>query len=466
MSQHAPGARSSSRRLRVDALAVLALLLPLLTVAALLLVQPEAPAEAPQAPTRTALTNATLVCPTALPGGEQALLGTAQRGVTGTVTVRAGSRETRVRLAPGRLSGVAAGAGPLTVTGEGDLAPGLVGGRSSAARSTGVAATACPAPSPDQWFTGVGAGAEHASVLELVNPDAGPALADVTVLGPTGPLDVPRLRGVAVPGRSSVRLDLASVAPRRGELSLRVATSRGRLSATVLDSVDELGAGRRSQDWLAAQSAPSTDNLLLGLPGGGGTRTLLVANPGDDEVRVELRIVSTKSTFAPAGVEPVRVAPGSTGRVSVAEPVAAALRDGALGLELTSSGPVTASLRTVAAGDLAETVPSTTFEDETLAVLPGGAARLLLAGAETDGTATVTGWTAGGRRVLRTRAEVTPSRGTAVRLPASVRLVSVDPARTPLRAGVLVEGGSGATVLPLTALVRNGLVPSVRPGLS
>ncbi len=33
MSQHAPGARSSSRRLRVDALAVLALLLPLLTVA-------------------------------------------------------------------------------------------------------------------------------------------------------------------------------------------------------------------------------------------------------------------------------------------------------------------------------------------------------------------------------------------------------------------------------------------------
>jgi hypothetical protein len=43
--------------------------------------------------------------------------------------------------------------------------------------------------------------------------------------------------------------------------------------------------------------------------------------------------------------------------------------------------------------------------------------------------------------------------------------VSVDPARTPLRAGVLVEG-SGATVLPLTALVRNGLVPSVRPGLS
>ncbi len=174
------------------------------------------------------------------------------------------------------------------------------------------------------------------------------------------------------------------MAPRRGELSLRVATSRGRLSATVLDSVDELGAGRRSQDWLAAQSAPSTDNLLLGLPGGGGTRTLLVANPGDDEVRVELRIVSTKSTFAPAGVEPIRVAPGSTGRVSVAEPVAAALRDGALGLELTSSGPVTATLRTVAAGDLAETVASTPFEDET-ARRPAGGRRPPAAGRRGDG---------------------------------------------------------------------------------
>jgi hypothetical protein len=262
-----------------------------------------------------------------------------------------------------------------------------------------------------------------------------------------------------------VRLDLASLAPSRGELTLRVVTSRGRLAATVLDSVDELGSGRRSQDWLAAQRAPSDDNLLLGLPRGAGTRTLLVANPGDDEVRVQLAVVSGDSTFVPTGVEPFRVAPGSTGRVSLTAPVEAALRDGGLGLELTSSGPVTATLRTVAGGDLAETVAATPFEEDTAAVLPGGRADLLLAGAEADGSATVTGWTASGRRVLRTRTGVTPERGTSVELPATVRLVSVDPQGTPLRAGVLVDG-PGATALPLAPLVRNGLVPSVRPGLS
>jgi hypothetical protein len=465
MSQLAPGARSSSRRIRVDALAVLALVLPLLTFGTLLLVRPDAPAVRPQAPTRTALTQATLVCPRGLPGGDEAQLGTAQPDVSGKVEVRNGRRTSTVPLESGRLTGLGSGSAPTTVTGEGDLAPGLVGGRAGSPRSKGVAATGCPYPTPDQWFTGVGAGAKHASVLELVNPDAGPALADITVLGPTGPLDVPRLRGVAVPGRSSVRLDLAAVAPRRGELTLRVATSRGRLAASVLDSVDELGAGRSSQDWLAAQAAPSTDNLLLGLPTGEGTRTLLVANPGDDEVRVQLKVVSDTSTFAPAGLEPIRVAPGSTERVSVAAPVAAALRAGGLGLELTSSGPVTASLRTFAGGDLAETVASTPVEDETAAVLPGGRAQLLLAGAGTEGRATVTGWTGSGRRVLRTTATVVPDRGTVVRLPPAVRLLVVAPRTTPLRAGVLVTG-RGATVLPLVPLVRNGLVPSVRPGLS
>ena len=80
MSQHAPGARSSSRRVRVDALAVLALLLPAAhRRRAAAGAAGRRPSAAPQAPTRTALTNATLVCPTALPGGRQALLGTAQR---------------------------------------------------------------------------------------------------------------------------------------------------------------------------------------------------------------------------------------------------------------------------------------------------------------------------------------------------------------------------------------------------
>ena len=43
-----------------------------------------------------------------------------------------------------------------------------------------------PPPAAVRWFTGVGAGASHRSVLELTNPDAGTAVADVTVLGRAG----------------------------------------------------------------------------------------------------------------------------------------------------------------------------------------------------------------------------------------------------------------------------------------
>ncbi len=464
MSQLAPGARSSSRRIRFDALAALAVVLPLLTAGALALVQPETPVASTRAPTRTALTSATIVCPAALPGGREALVSTAQPGAAGPVEVRAGRGGGRstADLRFGRLTGIDRGAGPLTVAGEGDLAPGLLGGRFGAPR---LAASRCPAPTPEQWFTGVGAGARHSSVLELVNPDAGPAVADVTVLGPAGPIDVPRLRGVAVRGHGSVRLDLGAVAPRRGELTLRVVTARGRLASTVLDSVDELGAGRRSQDWLAGQGSPATDNLLLGLAPGAGSRTLLVANPGADEVRVQLEVVSTDASFTPAGVEEIRVAPGSTERVSIAAALQAPLRNGALGLRLTSGAPVTATLRSVADGDLSETPASTPLEDQAAVVLPGGRARLVLAGAESAGTVRVTGWTATGRRVLRTRAEVAPDRGTDVRLPSSLRLLLVDPGDAPVRGSVLVTG-NGATVLPLVDLARNGLVPAVRPGLS
>ncbi|WP_442940283.1 DUF5719 family protein [Nocardioides sp. B-3] len=69
-----------------------------------------------------------------------------------------------------------------------------------------ASAVACAVPPvPSSGSPGVGAAPEHSSTLELVNPDGGPAVADVTVLGPSGPVDVPALRGVTVPGGRTMR---------------------------------------------------------------------------------------------------------------------------------------------------------------------------------------------------------------------------------------------------------------------
>ena len=98
----------------------------------------------------------------------------------------------------------------------------------------------------------MGARPAHSSVVELVNPDPGPAIADLTIHAPSGPLDVSDLRGIRVPGRSSVELDLATIIPRRTELGLHVLVSRGRLTSSVLDTVDRLGTGPFATDWIDA----------------------------------------------------------------------------------------------------------------------------------------------------------------------------------------------------------------------
>ena len=298
------------RRFGPDVL--LAVVLPVVAALALLLLHPDRGEPHGKAPVDTQLTSASVVCPTALPGTGSDLLGVSVLGadpeakVTGDVQVGLGSSVAPLPVRSRQVSTAAQGLGPTVVTGSDDLAPGLVAGRS---QSAPLAAVDCAPPVADQWFTGVGADATHDSVVELVNPNAGSAIADITVRAPSGVLDVPALPDVSVPGNSSVQLDLGQIVPNRAELSLEVHTSRGRLAVHVVDSYDELGSGATGQDWLPAQAEPASANLLLGLTQGAGERTLVLSNPGVDEVRAEITVVTPTSTFAPVGVEPVRVAP-------------------------------------------------------------------------------------------------------------------------------------------------------------
>ena len=170
-------------------------------------------------------------------------------------------RTTTVEVPADRPAVAEPGDGPVTVRGTGRMAPGLIAGR----QDEGPAAVVCRAPASDQWFTGLGAAARHQSVLELVNPDPGPAVADITLIGPRGPVDAPSLRGITVPGGRSLRVDLSEATPIRGELAAHVVVSRGRLGAYAADSFDELGRGEAGKDWLAPQDA-GDDLTLLGLP--------------------------------------------------------------------------------------------------------------------------------------------------------------------------------------------------------
>ena len=240
-------AADTRRRRLPSPLSVLATVIPLLTVGALAVVRPAEVPDLTRAPSSAPLARSTVVCPSGLPGAGGVAIAVAGGG-SGDVATRTRGTDGTTTLDDG--AGTLADDGPVALTGEGDLAPGL-----AATRSGGGAATTCSEPRPVQWFTGLAAGAERSSVLTLTNPDRGPAVADVTVLGEDGVLDVPELRGVRVTGGRATTVDLASVTPTRDALAIGVTVTRGRLGVHVTDVEDPVGRERVRREWLPSQPA-------------------------------------------------------------------------------------------------------------------------------------------------------------------------------------------------------------------
>ncbi len=472
-----PGKRSRkpevvrrSRTPRLDATTVLAVVIPLLTVGLLALVRIPPVHDTDQAPSLTHLTNALVVCPSARKGSADAAVSTAS-GSSGNVSVVAAGEAQTVAVSTGASSPVDS-PDALVVRGADQLAPGLVGLRSGVAP---LSALACTVPSPEQWFTGMGARADHDSVIELVNPDAGPAVADVTLYG-SHEFSTRRLRGILIPGHKTITLDLGAVIPRRTLFTAHVVVSRGRLAVDVLDASTDLATHRTLREWLPRQLAPALSNELLGLPTGGGQRTLQLANAGDSVALAQVKVVTGDTSFAPDGLAPVSVPPGSTVRVPLTAVLARALKDGALGVSVAADQPITASLLTSLAKDRVLTVPADDVKAEAATLLPvvtgPGArktrlsARLLLS-ADAAGSADVTAYDASGKQLLRKTFASQQGHTVSVDLPRGTAFVHVVPQGTPVRGAVLVSGDTaGATVIPLTELLTKGLVPQISPGRS
>ncbi len=439
-------------------------LLPLATVLLALLVDPD-PASSPAAapPETQPVTTAVVVCPSSAQEGSSAAVASLT-GESGSVDAAVGGEDdVPVPLAADRPAELTAGDGWFSVTGRDALAPLLVASRFA----TPPAAADCREPVFDQWFTGVGAGATHGSVLELANPDRGRAVVDVEVLGRDGPVEAPDLLGLAVPGRDLVRVDLAATLPRGDDLALRVRVVRGRASVHLADTYDKIGSAASSTDWLPGQAAPATTHRLLGVPEGEGRRLLVLANPGDDEGSATVRLITGGSTFAPDGVEEVRLPPQSVTRVDLGRVVRAALRgpaaDRAVGVEVQTTVPTTADLLQVVADDLAHATSPPVLDGRAGVLLPGGPTTLVLAGAGRAGSVTVVVRGADGEELDRQRVDLTPDRGATLDLPDDARLLTLVPDGTTVQAAVVAGGRRGVAVLVVREPVDSRLVPSVRP---
>lgn len=451
---------------RLDAVSVLALVIPLVTVGVLALVRQPPVHDHTARPALTRLAAATVVCPAPAPVSPDGWVSTVS-GRSGDLSVGSGDDRTTVSVSTGSVTRLR-GPGAAVVRGSDDLAPGLLGLRSGTAPLT---TQDCSVPASDQWFAGVGAGPTHDSVIELVNPDSGRADADITLYGNRA-FSRRQLQGITIPAHRTIRLDLGEIAPRRQLLSAQVQVTRGRLAVHVLDRRTDLVSHKVVREWLPRQTEPALDNQLLGLPAGKGARTVQVVNPGDDVVRARVKIITGDTAFAPAGLETFTVSPGSTTSVSLTKVLAKAMGDGAVGVQVSADAPVVASVLTDLRTDQAVTVPDPVIRDEAATLLPVASGKratpvkaTLYVSADAAGAATVTAYDASGGKLLDKRIGQQQGHTVAVRLPSGTAFVRVVPQGTVIRAAVLLTG-DGASVVPLHELLTEGLVPQIRPGLS
>lgn len=477
-----PGRRAAPRRSRASrrprstphlsrsgltaAALVLAAAVAALLVEVETLPRPEEPPPAPE-PVRHTL----YACPRVLAGTEVLTLAAAVPDLGGGGGIRAGAPGDRaadepaspkrgevVRLEPGSRD-----APTVVVEARGELAAGLV--TAQATRDTGegtLAAAGCPGPAAQWWFTGAGATLDHSSELVLANLDVGPAVVDLTVLGPEGEVETLGTRGLVVRPGETTTVPLTDVAPQTEEVAVAVSASRGRVVAGLEDRFAAGPSAETGVEWVPDQPAPARLVRLTGLPVEAARRTLVVANPSPtDEAVVEVQVAGSAGTYTPAGLEPVRVPPGS---VATAD-VGAVLEEGEpAGLVLRANVPVTASVRSVQGGDTSYAVPALPLTGPAAApVFRDTTAEVVLTGGPNGATVGVLALDADGGEVAAKTLEVDPGATVAWEPGRRAASLVVDPTAGRVSGAVLLDGAGGVAQLPLDDLPLQVRRPVVRP---
>lgn len=218
---------------------------------------------------------------------------------------------------------------------------------SVAGPTRGLASAPCLPAGTSTWLLGGGATVGDTSELVLVNPEPVEAAVDVMVLSAEGVPDARRGRGLQVPagGRTVVPLD--TLAPDRSSLAVRVQATRGRVAAALRHSrVD--GATPAGLDFAAVSTGPAEQLVVPALPAGPGSRGVLLANPGETAVTVEVEVTTGDGQFVPEGLSAVEV-PAESTRVA---DLTSALAATPAAVRVTGSGGAV-----VAAGVVVDTAP-------------------------------------------------------------------------------------------------------------
>jgi hypothetical protein len=419
------------------------------------------PSEGPRAPRSVAVSRTAYACP--------AGVNIAAGQVAPATSVRA------VALPSGRrVSGLEAsnrwrlaeGSRPVVVEqfGRGSGAAGFFTSTAAEEDGAGLVVGQCPPTVDESWFVGLGSGAEHESRLTFTNLSDVLAVADVTLWGTEGPIDAVGADGIVIKPRQTRTFRLSTFASGEPELAVRVERRRGAFAVMAFDGSRRVVGGSEAEP---STLAPRRDQILAGLPAGARNRSLLVVNPSTVTSRLTVSVLGPRGSFAPEGLEAVRV---PAGKVTILD-LPAVVGDDGLSVRLTSEQPVAAAVRvSEEKADYAYIVAAPRLNGPALVPvdLGGGTSRprLTVAAPARDAAVTVAGYDANMQRLASSRFEIAGGTTATVnlgKLTDSDRLayVVVTPSGH-VRGSATFRKDDGIAAIPLEEAPIRVLGPDVR----
>ncbi|GAB3486094.1 DUF5719 family protein [Nocardiopsis coralliicola] len=274
--------------------------------------------------------SALRVCPPAVGGTDTEAVGFTPYGgdEDGDLEVTENRPDGR-RLAAGELPGQPVSAEPdaddgrsTALRASGAFAAGLEAAQTSlddGDDATDLTAVRCPDPGISSWFTAPSGAELEELTAHLANIDGRTAVASVDVYAADGPVIDDGVRGVQVPphGEEAVELgELTELGSSGRAVAVHVRTNAGRVAAGLYAERDGDGS-----EWSAATAGPARSQTVGGVPGGGGSRTLVVAAPGDEPATADVRVFTPDGEVEHDALTGLDVPPAASAALSLEGPI-------------------------------------------------------------------------------------------------------------------------------------------------
>jgi hypothetical protein len=260
---------------------------------------------------------------------------------------------------------------------------------------------------------------------------------------------------------------LGSIVASASVLALHVRATTGRVAASVRIRAD------KGVDWVPLAPPPATSLVVPGIPGGAGSRRLLLAVPGEFDARVTVQAITANGMFAPQGQDTLDAPAQSVTPLELDH----ALAGKVAAVRLTSDRPITAGFSAQVGDDVAygAAAPPLGPAGGVVADNRSGASSVLLTAPKAAATVQVTAVTGEGAAGVPQTVKVTGGRTMEVRVgePAGLAAKGFGIAITPqggsgpvYAARVLRGKGGQVTVLPIVPARTTVLLPAVDNSLT